>query len=96
MSHFVTKDYSDLTGFQRKEGISVYSQFVENFGRGFFRPDLMPNCTFKSDWFKFFQDLTRRYQNNFKSVNASVYSSLHFFQMKQKNNIEIVKIQGKK
>lgn len=93
LAHTATRDYSDLSGFQRKEGISVYKDFLENLGRGFFRPDLMPSCNFKTEWFSFFQSLSKKYQSNFESINCGVYSSLHFFQLKQSNNIEIVKNQ---
>lgn len=96
ITHMATRDYSDLSGFQRKEGISVYTDFLINLGRGFFRPDLMPTCTFKNQWFDFFQTLSKKYQSNFESINCGVYSSLHFFQMKQSNNIEIVKTQSRR
>jgi hypothetical protein len=88
-----TRDYSDLSGFERKEGISTQNEFLENLARGFFRPDLMPNCKYKSSWFNFFQDISKTYQSNFKSINAGVYSSLYFFQKKQAKNIDIVKTQ---
>lgn len=93
IAHTATRDYSDLSGFQRKEGVSVQKDFLENLGRGFFRPDLMPACTYKSEWFNFFQQLSKIYQSNFESINCGVYSSLHFFQMKQAGNVEIVKNQ---
>ena len=96
ITHMATRDYSDLSGFQRKEGISVYTDFLINLGRGFFRPDLMPTCTFKNQWFDFFQTSSKKYQSNFESINCGVYSSLHFFQMKQSNNIEIVKTQSRR
>lgn len=89
-THTVTRDYSDLSEFPRKKDISVYADFLENIGRGFFRPDLMPNCKFKNDWFEFYQTLSKKYQSNFKSINCGVYSSLHFFKMKQSNNIQII------
>lgn len=93
VTHTATQDYSDLSGFQRREGVSVYKDFLENLGRGFFRPDLMPTCRYKNDWFDFFQRLSKKYQSNFESINCGIYSSLHFFQMKQTNNIEIVRTQ---
>jgi hypothetical protein len=93
ITHTTTRDYSDLSGFSRKEGVSVHKDFLENLGRGFFRPDLMPTCSQKNDWFHFFQELSKKYYNNFESINCGIYSSLHFFQMKQTNNIEIVKNQ---
>ena len=96
ITHKATRDYSDLSGFPRKEGVSFYNDFLINLGRGFFRPDLMPTCSFKNQWFDFFQTLGKKYQSNFKSINCGVYSSLHFFQMKQSNNIEIVKTQSRK
>jgi hypothetical protein len=89
----VTKDYSDLTGFARKENTSNHPAFLENIGRGFLRPDLMPNSKFKNDWFDFFNKLSRDYRTNFKSINAGVYSSLYFFQKKQERNIQFVKSQ---
>ena len=95
-TYVATRDYSDLSGFPRKEGVSVQKDFLENIGRGFFRPDLMPTCHYKSDWFNFFQRLSKQYQSNFESINCGVYSSLYFYQMKQMNNVEIVKNQQRK
>jgi hypothetical protein len=91
-----TSDYENLADFPRKENISLYQEYLINVARGFFRPDLMPNCKFKSEWFDFFRKLSSKYNSNFESINCGVYSSLFFFQMKQSNNIQIVKRQGAK
>ena len=93
ITHTATQDYSNLSGFERRSGVSVYQDFLENIGRGFFRPDLMPTCRFKNEWFDFYQTLSKKYQSNFESINCGIYSSLHFFQMKQANNVEIVRLQ---
>jgi hypothetical protein len=75
----VTNGYRNRTGFE----LGSLEQFQENLQIGYFRPDLMPMCTQKNDWFVFFKTLTDRYSITFKSVNGGIYFSETFFAGKQ-------------
>jgi hypothetical protein len=84
----VTKRYSDLTGFGRTVGQSNAQQFRSNLGNGYFRPDLMPNCKQKDDWFRFFNQLGTKHTDWFKSINAGIYLSEAFFEMKNSSIVD--------
>jgi hypothetical protein len=75
-----TNGYKNLTGFTNTETVE---RFQGNLQLGYFRPDLMPSCKEKMDWFQFFQTMTDRYSAMFKSINGGIYFSELFFEGKQ-------------
>ncbi|WP_439553694.1 hypothetical protein [Flavobacterium macrobrachii] len=64
-----------------------YNSYVEYVSRGIFRPDFMPSCIERVNWFKFFNDLSKKHKDYFKSINAGIYQSQTFFEYKQISNI---------
>ncbi len=48
----------------------------------------MPYCPEKEDWFSFFNKLSQNYRCLFKSINAGIYQSQCFFEIKQSDLIE--------
>jgi hypothetical protein len=80
--YWTTKRYTDLSKFQRKNGLSVAQNFRDNLSMGYFRPDLMPSSSKKYEWFSFFNQLSTRHTDLFKSINAGIYLSEGFFEMK--------------
>jgi hypothetical protein len=78
----LTERYTDLTRFHRKKGISVAQYFRDNLASGLFRPDLMPECKLKADWFSFFNKLSNNYVDLFSNINAGIYLSEAFFECK--------------
>jgi hypothetical protein len=90
-----TRRYTDLTGFVRKDGISDDRQFRSNLSMGLFRPDLMPSSQQKDDWFKFFNQLSTRHGDLFKSINGGVYLSEGFFEMKNSSVVDETRKAGK-
>jgi hypothetical protein len=85
ISHMQTKGYSDLSKFtyNSKTGQNDFHFFQSNLSNGYFRPDLMPNSKEKSEWFTFFNQLSNKYFEIFKSINAGIYASEYFFETKQ-------------
>ncbi len=86
----ITKGFTDLTKFPTKDDTSVYHQYLRTLVRGFFRPDLMPYCPQKNEWFKFFNNLSSKYYKLFKNINAGIYASQYFFEQKQIDVVEKV------
>jgi hypothetical protein len=80
--YWMTRRYSDLTTFPRIEGVSVAQDFRNSLGSGQFRPDRMPSCLLKTDWFGFFNRLSNKYTDLFRNINAGIYLSEGFFEMK--------------
>lgn len=91
-AYSITRGYSDLSRFRRKNGISVAQGFRDYLSSGFFRPDLMPNSKLKDDWFGFFNRLSNKHAELFHDINAGIYLSECFFEMK---NASIVEAYGK-
>ena len=85
ITYEITNGYVNLTGFKDR---SFFDRFEQNLRIGFFRPDLMPVCKQKTDWFVFFNSITNRYSTMFKSINGGVYFSELFFAGKQAATIE--------
>jgi hypothetical protein len=86
--YWTTKRYSNLTGFSRKDGISDDTQFRSNLSIGIFRPDLMPKSEKKDDWFRFFNQLSTKHADLFKSINGGIYLSEGFFEMKNSSVVD--------
>jgi hypothetical protein len=86
--YLLTQGYSDLTQFFRSNGISTARGFRDYLSEGYFRPDLMPSCALKTNWFGFFSRLSNKHTALFSNINAGIFLSEAFFEMK---NASIVK-----
>lgn len=82
----ITKGFQDITPFSSLKG-NNYQSYVQYISKGIFRPDLMPTCLARVQWFKFFNDLSLKHNDYFKSINAGIYNSQIFFEYKQAKNI---------
>jgi hypothetical protein len=80
IAYDVTNGYTNNTYFDSPQ---KYLQFCNSLQIGFFRPDLMPNCRQKTEWFTFFDSLTSKYSMCFKNINGGIYFSEVFFEGKQ-------------
>jgi hypothetical protein len=87
----VTKGYKDLSKFPRDsfKSNSQDSYYKKCITNGQFRPDLMPACNEKRNWYAFFNRLSNKYYKLFKNINAGIYLSQHFFEFKQVETLEI-------
>lgn len=83
----VSKGYSDHSLFVLRNGKSTYEEYVGYLARGMFRPDLMPICPERAAWHDFFNKLSNKHINFFKSINAAIYLSQSFFENKQRSAI---------
>ena len=86
ISFTTTKGFTDSTPFTRNRRgkvINVKQEFLSYLNIGYFRPDLMPYCTDRSNWFKFFSILSEKYIQYFNGINAGIYLSPTFFEHKQ-------------
>jgi hypothetical protein len=79
----MTDCYSNQAGFPRIDGISTAQRFRYYLGSGQFRPNLMPQCRLKADWFSFFSRLSNEHTDLFGNINAGIYLSEVFFEHKQ-------------
>jgi hypothetical protein len=87
-AYAITRGYSDLSRFHRRNGISVAQGFRDYLSTGFFRPDLMPASKLKNDWFGFFNKLSNKHTELFHDINAGIYLSEGFFEMKNASIID--------
>lgn len=76
----LTKGYTNMTGFASQPEATSFQSYLQ---QGFFRPDLMPNCNDKNEWFRFFNSLTQSHSTVFGNINAGIYFSEVFFVTKQ-------------
>jgi hypothetical protein len=75
-----TNGYKNQTGFKDTYTLGKY---LENLHFGFFRPDFMPNCKEKDDWFTYFKSISDKHSTMFKNINAGIYFSETFFEQTQ-------------
>jgi hypothetical protein len=68
-----------------------YVSYQEYVSKGIFRPDFMPLCREKSEWWKFFNVLSHRYVDDFTSITAAIYLSESFFEAKQGRAIRLLR-----
>ncbi|WP_162628282.1 hypothetical protein [Arcticibacterium luteifluviistationis] len=87
-----TKGFKDLSSFERtRDGDSKFKSYRSYINKGIFRPDLMPSCKAKRMWFNFFNKLSEKHFELFKSINAGIYLSPKFFEFKQADSIDFFK-----
>ena len=83
-----TKGFTDLSKFSRnKTGISNYDEYTQYLLKGIFRADLMPIGEIRAEWSMFFGKLSSKHNDLFKSINAGIYLSQRFFEIKQTSAI---------
>jgi hypothetical protein len=83
-----TKGFTDLSKFTRnKTGISNFHEYSQYLLKGIFRADLMPTGEIRAEWSTFFGKLSAKHSDLFKSINAGIYLSQRFFEIKQTSTI---------
>jgi hypothetical protein len=82
-----TYGFRDLSNFSENNAKSYYKYIA----KGFFRPDFMPTCDAKRDWQNYFNKLSVKYIDLFSNINAGIYFSQTFFELKQSSNIDFYK-----
>lgn len=87
--YWLTDRYTDLKRFPRKGGISVANDFRYYLSAGQLRPDLMPEGILKTNWFSFFNRLSNKHLDMFQNINAGIYLSEKFFEMKNASIVEL-------
>lgn len=79
----MTNGYNDRTAFPFRNGRSTFTEYTTYLSKGIFRPDLMPSCIKRANWFEFFGRLSTEHKDLFKNINAGIYISQIFFEHKQ-------------
>lgn len=87
LCYWATERYTNLVRFppSRKEGVDVPTQFRELLSTGYFRPDLMPYCSHREQWFKFFDQISNKHTDLFKNINGGVFLSEALLEMRNTN-----------
>lgn len=75
-----TNGYTDLTRFKDAQQAQSFRTYIT---KGIFRPDMMPMCAARTDWFSYFNRLSMKYPDLFASINCGIYQSDTFFEAKQ-------------
>ncbi|MDR6803136.1 hypothetical protein J2Y45_000406 [Dyadobacter sp. BE34] len=96
MIYTITRGFNDLSNFSlNKNGVSNFEEYSQYLLKGIFRPDLMPSCKGRADWLSFFGKLSRKHSALFGGINASIYLSQHYFEVKQISTIKnYIKLQN--
>lgn len=84
-----TSGFNNRTSFSKGGGKSSFESYKHYLSKGIFRPDLMPSGKTRMDWNSFFGNITNKNRDLFKSVNAGIYFSQHFFEEKQVSAIKM-------
>lgn len=84
----VYKNTNGLRDQSKFKNPHSYKQYCSYLAKGIFRPDLMPSCKEKSEWFGFFNKLSQKYFELFKDINAGIYASQQFFEFKQAESLD--------
>ena len=80
--------FSDRSAFPTdRRGQNTQRQFLKYISRGFYRPDLMPNCPARAEWLNYFDRLSGKYSRLCNGISAGIYASELFFAFKQKKSI---------
>ncbi len=87
----VYKNTNGLRDRSKFKDDGTYKQYCSYLAKGIFRPDLMPYCKERREWFAFFNKLSERYFELFKDINAGIYASQQFFEFKQAESLENIK-----
>ena len=74
-----TNGFSDLTLFRDLTAYKSYSSYIV---KGYLRPDLMPTCGEKSEWFSYFEGRSQKYAKTFANVNCGIFLSQIYFESK--------------
>jgi hypothetical protein len=83
-----TRGFKDLTRFSfNVSGVSNSHEYLQYLTKGIFRPDLMPSGNARGEWSTFFGKLSAKHIDMFKSINAGIYLSQRFFEIKQSSTI---------
>jgi hypothetical protein len=83
---YETKEYTDLGGFGRtKSKIGHDVIMKDNMARyGMILMKLLPRCNERVRISNFFDKLSKDHSRKFREVNAAIYASAYFFEIKQK------------
>ncbi len=86
----VTNGHRDGTLFPMDTllGGSIKAKYLAYLNKGMFRFDMMPSGEERAKVREFFSKLSTEYNYKFKSINAGIYLSQSFFEMKQRSAIE--------
>lgn len=91
----ITNGFRNLSSFGMNEDISNYDFYSSSILKGIFRPDLMPSCDLKRNWFNFFNKLSESYNDLFSDINAGIYLNEYYFEIKQSQNVDWFKKDNK-
>jgi hypothetical protein len=83
----ITRGYKDRSKFPVSQKSSTVDTYLSYLSRGIFRPDLMPMGRERSNIMDFFGLLSSRHGDLFSSINAAIYLSQGFFEVKQRSAI---------
>lgn len=81
----VTERYTNNILFDNVDSMKNFKNYA---GKGIIKPELMPNIQIRNDWEKFFNDISSRYSDYFKSINCCIYLSDVIYEWKQASLIK--------
>ncbi|OCR23044.1 hypothetical protein AFK24_21185 [Pseudomonas syringae] len=84
-----TRNYTDLTRFPSRRGVSTSDTYLDYLSRGIFRPDLMPSGNKRAEVNDFFGQLSALHGSLFSTINVAFYLSHSFFEKKQRSTIKL-------
>ncbi|GAK26234.1 hypothetical protein HL670_03069 [Serratia plymuthica] len=70
--------------------VDKHSEYKRNLLKGIILDNCMPSGVTKREWVKLFEELSKDYRKDFKSISGAIYLSQYYFINKQKSIIQHV------
>lgn len=92
-AHLQTKGFSDYTKYDRRtyriaNGFSMSDKLKIDICQGYINPYYLPNGELKERWLSYFEKLSGKYSDKFRTIDGAAYASQYLFEMKQIRAIE--------
>jgi len=84
----VTDRFKDLTAYAGR--IDDVRSFKQRLCLGILIPNEMPDCSLRSEWIDFFENISYGNSDLFKDVNCWIYSSQVAYELKFSNTVKIL------
>jgi hypothetical protein len=87
-AHRQTKGFSDYTKYDQRtywlaNGFSKSDKLKKDICQGYINPYYLPNGDLKESWLRFFEKMSEKYSDKFRTIDGAAYASQYLFEMKQ-------------
>lgn len=83
----ITNGFKDLTGYNKRNDEA--ETFLRRLQHGILIPEYMPTCQKRTQWLKFFENLSAGNSDLFKDINCWIYSTQMIYEWKFSSTINL-------